>query len=367
MQSVNAQYKTVLFDETELQFNQGEPLPADQYFIINGYANPNVELVRFYIQKTGFNRNATDPILFENSWKRSKNNKALIFELPVNYALKGNVKYDFFFEHYTMLDSLKCTNLKDTISLQLTEYINKFLPENKNKLKLKKPYKEFLEGLRNIVKNGTGELHNKVEFNFAGFSTELNDKLKKIGRSGNSKDPVKKREQIIELINRDVERFVNDDLMVLYDEYKLVRYPIEKTSNILSVNLGFGGTKTQEFNRFADSSSPFIGLSIPFSSRQYSNAFVKNSAVSFGIALQNYTNAEGNTVTGPIIKRPIYFALGYKIFRVIRINAGMHLLSVEEDGIAEPVENPQIAPFFGLSAELDVWVGVGKRKKIRKR
>lgn len=362
-----AQYESVLFDEEQLTFNQGEPLPADQYFIITGFVEPEVEMIRFRIEKPIANQ-TNDPMLYENFWKRSGNNQNPVFEIPVNYALKGSNRYDISFQYYSKIDSTNTADINEKVNKQVEEYIKSKLKLSNRKIKLSIPYKEFLLGLENIILNSTNDLHNKVDYNFAGFSSELKEKLKKIGKSKIKGETVKEEFAMVnELIFRDINEFVNSNLIKLDYEHKVKRYAVQKTRNILAINFGYGGTISEQFTRFQQSVNPFIGLSFPLSNKQYSNAFVRNSAISLGISLRNYEDKNGNEVTGPIIKRPIYFAIGYKLLRVVRLNAGIHFLSVVEDGVAAPIGDLQIIPFFGISAELDVWVGVSKRKKLRKR
>ena len=70
-------------------------------------------------------------------------------------------------------------------------------------------------------------------------------------------------------------------------------------------------------------------------------------------------NAQNEKITGPLADRPVYVGLGYNFFRIIRLNAGGTFITTE--GIGGTNSN-SFQPFVGLSAEFNIWLGIGKKK-----
>ena len=68
--------------------------------------------------------------------------------------------------------------------------------------------------------------------------------------------------------------------------------------------------------------------------------------------IKNESNTEFTT---PGINLPVYAALGVRLFKAARLNAGV--LFVNEKGSAN-VNNLQVVPTIGLAFELDLWLGI---------
>jgi hypothetical protein len=86
---------------------------------------------------------------------------------------------------------------------------------------------------------------------------------------------------------------------------------------------------------------------------------MNNLSISSGVFISgNMENALNERISGPI-DRPIYVGLGYNFFRVIRLNAGGTFITTEKLS-GSNVNSFQ--PFVGLSAEFNLWLGIGKKK-----
>ena len=65
--------------------------------------------------------------------------------------------------------------------------------------------------------------------------------------------------------------------------------------------------------------------------------------------------------SGPIIGVPLYFGLGYKVFKLVRINAGMTLLQEGGgSGLDVSLNSLYLRPFVGASVEFDLWLGLNR-------
>ena len=69
-----------------------------------------------------------------------------------------------------------------------------------------------------------------------------------------------------------------------------------------------------------------------------------------------------NIVTGPIFGRPYNVGLGYRAFQFIRINAGAAFLETKKDGFNIDLKEIRVQPFIGVSAEVNLWMGLGNKR-----
>jgi|GEM_PF-3087466 len=360
--ALNAQYKNIFFNAENRYFDSGQPLPAEQYMMISGFVSDSVEMVSVNFSK--LNKTASSTV-YENYWKRTPGTTPVLFEVPVNFALRGSRRYDITIEFYERADSANVDSLYSAVLGLVSDYVEANISKHKGKVKLSKSPKYFVEELNALVADTSSVYKHKRSFGFEGFSAFVHDELDNLKgskiRPGENLTEIKA--SILSLVEKEVRRFIDYDLLLLSGEILMEQYPVEKTPNIVSLNAGYGLTLPKQYDGIRNSSSPFIGISVPLSNRQYTPAIWKNTAISFGISLRNYQDKEGNKVTGPILRRPMYFALGYKVLKVVRINVGGQLLSVDVDGEAAPLENLKFDPFFGISAEFDVWIGVGRKNR----
>ncbi|MEM1218952.1 MAG: hypothetical protein AAGH79_08565 [Bacteroidota bacterium] len=82
------QYATVNYDLHKNYFNDGQPIPADEYLMFTGELPPAVERVELSIFTE--NRKASDEPLYQASWQNLQSSPPKNFQLPVNYGLKGS-------------------------------------------------------------------------------------------------------------------------------------------------------------------------------------------------------------------------------------------------------------------------------------
>jgi hypothetical protein len=80
--------------------------------------------------------------------------------------------------------------------------------------------------------------------------------------------------------------------------------------------------------------------------------------------LNNFEREDGSELSGPLFGRPYFVGLGYRLFRFVRLNAGMTLLEerTPNAGGGLEVEGIQLQPFVGLSAEINISLGLKEKK-----
>jgi len=367
-----AQYQTVIYDYEKNYFNQGQPLPAESYFMLSAPIRQDIQLVELEIYKPGRSRLLP---LYKTSWKRSFSNNAAAFELPVNYQLRGDGEYDLAIKSYRRVTDVERENLKKSLYKTTDSYIHSVLETNNRKSFISKPAGQIIADLNDIIKQGTSYYRNKIDLEFVGFSDIISNNLKQINEIKGTRRIFGKKVkgeteekmlnyQINELMiatHTELDQFLNTELLVLDDNKKIIDYKTEKTRSYIAINAGYGGAYFDGgYNDLNYGSSPYLGISVPFGKASFSKPFWSNSSLSFGAFIRNFKDKDDKTVSGPIFKRPLYLAYGYKIFRFIRLNAGATVVEFEKTNLNDNFGKIRVKPFIGISAELNFWLGLSR-------
>lgn len=101
-------------------------------------------------------------------------------------------------------------------------------------------------------------------------------------------------------------------------------------------------------------------MTIPFNnkSRLTSRARIFDSfGFSTGVLLKPVVDDNGIEYMTPGVNLPIYTGLGFRVFNLVRFNAGVLVLG--EKG-SQGFDNLSVLPTAGLALELDLWMGIKK-------
>lgn len=378
--SLFAQYQTVMYDYEKNYFNQGQPLPAEDYFMVSGQIPQGVDYVEVGIHRAGkIDKNKP---LFVATWKRSYSYIGQTFELPINYKLRGNAEYDLTINTYRKASQIEKDNLRQILNSSLDAYVDGIISIERRRFSLDKPAGAMIEDLNDIVRNGTTFYTNKINFSFPGFSDIIKNKIKQIkdaklrkGLFNFSKKTAESRRdarrmyaekllgELKTALHTELAQLINTEMVVLSDNKQINEYPTARVRNTLSINAGYGGVYFNGgINDLSYDSAPYVGLSFPLG-RAYRSRFLSNTSVSVGAFLQNFEDESGQEVTGPIFNRPYYVGLGYKIFQFIRFNAGATFLESANNTQFLDLKNIKVKPFIGVSAEINLWMGLGNKGK----
>ena len=77
----------------------------------------------------------------------------------------------------------------------------------------------------------------------------------------------------------------------------------------------------------------------------------------------NFENDGGQKVTGPLISRPFYLGLDYKLFQFVRFNAGGAILEEPEmdaAGMETGSNRIFLQPFIGVSAKINLYLSLDR-------
>lgn len=372
-----AQLRTVIFDGERSLFDGGNSLPAEEMFFITGGIRPDIELVEVELYKGNFGKK-----LYTSRWERPFGSTTETFQALFKYKLAGSSEYDVKVNYFRPVTEKEKVALDSAINSALSEYINQAVGKEN---RLIKPADRLVDDLNNIVKQGMSLYRSKTLNEFEGFSDIIRAKFRALesgdarraagagasddkpgnGRGAAANAPRSPRagamsavlDDIKRLCKGEVKQLVSADLTVLIMTKEIDRYPTENTMNPVALNVGYGGAYISgNAANLNYGQSPFVGLSFPLSSVGTAPAFLRNTSVSAGVFTKNFLTA-GDTVSGPIVGRPYYLGVGYRVLSVVRINAGAAVLEREINSQKQVTFSPMV----GLSFEVGLWLGLRKR------
>jgi hypothetical protein len=377
---VYAQYKNVTFDYERSSFNDGQPLPAESYFLVSGEVAPEVEMVEIRI----FPASEKDAkSLYQGIWKRPEIKEGNTFQIPISYNLRSSSKYNFRVAYYKRIDSTSSQQFRNQLYAHLDAYVDQRVQVEKNRLRLTAPPRQIIHDLNAIVERSTLYYNNRSNIAFPGFSDmvtrgfeNLKNKSLSPGKynqnkgEGESKQVMKNEfadEQIgrlKEMIHGEVNAVLNTDLLTVTDSKDVKNYPTEKLRSSLTLNLGYGGVYfSGDINNLSYGSAPYAGVSFPLGNKAFASKFLSRTTLSAGVFIKNFSNPEGQTISGPVVGLPVYVGLGYPIVDFLRLNVGAAVLqnsTVAPSGIN--LQQVFVRPYVGLSVDINIWLGLGKNK-----
>ncbi len=376
----SGQYEAVTFNYDKSFFNEGQMLPAESKFMLNGEAARDVQMVEVRVYETAdFQRNP----LYTAVWKRHESNSRNTFAIPVNYPLRSNEKYSFLINYYMPASPQQQQQLMKQLEEALWSYLDQSILVSRSSFEMRKHPRNMVSDMNAIVVEGLSFYTNRINYEFTGFSDIVRDKLYQIRKLNLRKAKFnvfdktdddtrnlrlqfagRQIEAIKVLVSKEVAQYANANLLMVYDSRKVVNYSTEKTKSILAVNVGYAGVYNEgSFDDLSSGSAAFAGISIPFGKKAFSAPFWSKASISTGVLLENIDFSETNVATGPIIKRPIYFGLGYRALPFIRLNTGLTVLqsmNTSTDLADLDLDKLYLRPFIGLSIEFDFWLGINK-------
>ena len=369
--SVFGQSASVVYNYERNHFNENQPLPAETYFVLSGAIGSDISIVDVEIYRPRHKENAKP--LFETVWKRPFKDQKEVFTLPVNYKLRNGNKYDFKITYYRSITDAEKEYIRLKLLQSLDSYLLGAVEVKKRSVRLLKPRRQIISDLNAIVSDGLINYRSRTELQFDGFSDVVRNKLEQIEDADLNKGKFlfqngkkdartqyanKLLQDLVAAVHTEAEQYLNTDLAATYDSKMVDDYPTERNKLTFSVNGGYGGVYFDgNFDDLDYDGAPFVGLSFPLGRKAFS-PFWSNTSLSVGVFVTNMEDNDGNTITGPLIKRPFYVGLGYKVFKFIRLNAGATFLEKENKSGSDDL---MIRPFVGASAEFNISISAGDK------
>ncbi|SNS69156.1 hypothetical protein SAMN06295967_11665 [Belliella buryatensis] len=368
-----AQIKSINYDVVSNEINSGVVLPAEEPFYIKGTLPRGIAYVKIRVNRPGKSSKQAE----NYDWKRAFDFEVNQYEIFIADPLKSNTNYDFEFFFYERAGEDQMESVKNAIGENLESYIRSNFEVSSGGIKAYNNDQVMITQLNQIVENGLEDYRHFLGRDFPGFSDLVKQKLDQrnklklrrarfniLGKSDGDNEKAayanKYIEELIGAVQNETEQFLSRSLMSLVDIRTINSYPTEKLPGTLSLNFGYGAfavkrnlSSTEYFN------GPYLGLSLPLGNKTFQK-FLGNASFSTGVFLQNFNASSGERISGPIVNLPIYAGLGYKMFRVMRFNAGAVLINMED--VNSGVKTDFIQPYVGMSLEFNLWVGLNNRR-----
>ncbi len=375
---ISAQYETVVFNYERSQFNDGQPLPAEENLTLTGQVNKNVQMVEVLFLRPGLLQGSS--LYYSGQWVREYSNTSERFIVPVNYKLRQNSEYDIRINYYHDITLKQRQQLTLDLNKHLLNYLDQIILIKKGQVRLKYSYRTVKSNLDQIVIVGLANSRNRINEQFRGFSDIVKEELKNIDgislrmanrlihddslltkRKNNQKKYIYAQDIINKLKNHvinEVNQYLSMDLLMIAESKYMPNYPTEKRKSTLSINLGYGGVYLNSNDSQEFGNGLYAGVAFPLSRKSTSSEFLRNLSFNAGMFLRDFEVDEIEVQTGPIFGRPTYLGFGYKVFHVVRLNAGAVFLQNKTTGsqLLE-INNVSVRPFVGISAELKLWLG----------
>jgi hypothetical protein len=372
------QLSTINFEEELNQLNNGVPLPSEQKLLLVGNIPEVVNLVEVGIF-TAKGKEGRDA-LYVNRWKRPLDNNGTQFRLSVNYRLIAGKTYDFVLRYYEKLDAEQTKQLYQYLLKNLDNYVDQSFEVGKKKVLFSKKTKRMMDDLNDVVRIGLSNYRTTNPSTFNGFSDIIAGQLDKIDgaelkdadRIVNEADKDKAmrayRKKMIndlkQMLRTEAQFVLNDEWNTLTQEHQIEEVETEKRNGYFSLNIGYGAVYLDgKVDNLSYDAAPYVGLAFPLSTSTIAPKFFRNASITVGVFTRNFKDEMDNKITGPIIKRPVYLGLDYKLFQFIRFNAGAAFLEEvgEDNGQINGIEKRVfVQPFVGLSAKVNISVGLDK-------
>ncbi len=371
--SVKAQMQSVSLDISQSEINGGNALPAEEAFQIRGEIPSEIGLVTMTIFPS--NKSAKAGHMYD--WRTTFGYQERAFQLQVSDPLRSNQNYDMVFQFYQKAETDQIREVRELIHQNLEAYVSTITEVRKSGIKLSESQPVIMENLDQIVLQGTRNFALPRGEKFPGFSdivrqkidqaTGLKLRLAKWNVSENTDDEQERAiyaeqymKELLQLLYAETDQYLSPNMLTLVDEKSIRNYPTEKTANVIPINIGYGAISLG--NDVANDQfvqGTFAGLSFPLGNKVFTK-FLGNMSPSTGVFLSgNLENSQGDRISGPWVDRPIYVGLGYNFLRILRLNAGGAFLTTTPDGGSS---RDSFQPYVGLSLEMNVWFGFGKKK-----
>ncbi|UZD23005.1 hypothetical protein [Algoriphagus halophytocola] len=371
---LQAQTTTINLDLITGKLNGGLPLPAEEEFYIRGPIPENIEIVKLKINQS----KKAEKTALTYFWTAPFGYNDLSYQVLVADPLRSNEDYHLEIGYYQKAGADQIQEVRDLIHQNIEAYLSTVTKIKRGGVKFTESDEVLLNNLSQIVTRGAYYFEMPNGEQFPGFSDITRSKLEQrsklkmgkakfnvTGLSENDNARAAYAEKYIsELENilfAEVDQYLSPNMLVRVHETVFENYPTEKTANSLPINVGYGaisvskGLPEQEFV-----ASPYAGVSFPLGNRTFAR-FMNNMSISTGFFLSgDMKNQLDEKISGPVLDRPIYVGLGYNFFRFIRLNAGGTFITTEKlDGSNQK----GFQPFVGVSAEFNLWLGIGNKKK----
>ncbi len=358
-----AQMQTLLLNSKYLQFDNGRELPAEQAFIINTDVLGTVDLVKMELSNSPLKQNK---LLNESTWVRKENDKTTVAILPNYFKLKSGNTYNFRFLYFRKMKETERQQITKMLGTTVQAFLRTNIEFKGNKYLFKNSPKDIYASMNSLLSETMVNYETRRGSTAPKWSGIIENMLYTMAKSKVTTDTSGKEMMdnafvvLLKQVNNETAMLANTYEYTVQDVVSIMDYPTEKTMNTLSLNIGYAGIyNSGDFTNLDYYSGPYLGISFPLGNRAFNSNFWSKASLSAGIFLTDFETSNSIKISGPIVKKPLYFGAGYKVFKFLRLQAGATVL--EETNLLSGGKSVYMKPFVGLSMEFQLWLGVNKK------
>ncbi len=359
--SVTAQRATVFYDFSKNTFGDFEDLPSEENLLITGALPPNCELVEISVFDEEVDE---DDILYTGFWTANNTVGNRDFQVPINYRLTPGNDYTFRISFFNKVTGESRTALYEQTRKNIEAYLNLNYEIDDGELELDQSARKLRRNLDQIVKQSMRQYRITSPGAFDGFSDIVLEQLKDLdgkpvaanGQSGGLNS-------LMNLMDGELRSMLNQDIVMLRNERVVSDIEAEEKPGYFSIVGGYGAVYFDgDLDDLDYGDGAFVGLGFPLSVTKVAPRILRNAEISLGVFVNDF-EIQGRDFTGPIVERPIFLGLDYKLFSFVRLNAGAVFLE-EDNGNEDMIDNldtrVRVRPFVGLSAKLNLSLSLDK-------
>lgn len=369
------QMASVTYDYELNRFAENEPLPAETSFLINGSAPENINYIEAGIFSAGGKDNR--PALAMGIWKQPYNRTGNDFHIPINFPLQAGKTYDLLISYFHPIDETERRQLYEQLAKYIEAYLVQSFEIKNKKIRLINSPRQTYKELNDLLKDGLNRYRGTTEPLFNEFSDIVRLQLERIdGKSINgsittvsktdtpAENAVQKSlpapiDELRDFVDSEIKFVLNKNIAVLADRRYIDNYESESLKGYFGLDIGYGaaffggGLDDPNYDN-----GLYLGLGFPLSTSRIAPKFLRNASLGFGVFLNNMEDQERNVISGPILQRPFYLGLDYKLFSFIHFNFGAAFLErqANDNGTNAAV---LVRPFVGISGKINISLSLG--------
>jgi len=357
-----AQRSTVFYDFAKNTFGEFEDLPSEENLLITGALPPGTELVEIAVYDE--EPKAGDD-LYTGFWTANGTVGNRDFQVPINYRLSPGNDYTFRILFFQPVTGEARRELYEQVRSNIEAYLNlNYSVDDEGKLKLAESPRKLRRELDQIVTQSIRQYRITSPGAFEGFSDIVIAQLKALdGQPVQTSSEESGLKSLMRLMDGELRSMLNQDIVVLRNERVVADVAAEDKPGYFSIVGGYGAVYIDgDFDNLDYGDGAFVGLGFPFAATKVAPKFLRNASLSVGVFVNDF-EVEGIDYTGPIVDRPIFLGLDYKLFSFVRFNAGATFLE-EDNGNEMELEGLDnrvlVRPFVGLSAKVNLSLSLDK-------
>lgn len=355
---LTAQHVKVNLDFESSYIGQNDPLPAETGLLFTGAIPAYIDRVEVRILSFR-GKDGRDP-LHVAVWQRPLDNQDATYSLPVNYRLRASSRYDIEAYYFSSLQLAEREQLIERMQRRLLLYLDSHRSPGSFSLGWEERPPRLLRGMNVLLDEFMAPYRAALHTAPGEFSSLLQIQMEKMDNIklpadslGRAAGYAEANNLLERLLREELEGILPERLYQLVDSRYLEDCPTAAKRGSISINAGYGGVHLsgESQSDFDYGAAPYVGLSFPLGNSAFAPRIFSNTYIGLGVFVNNLESDAKQTFSGPVIGRPIYGSLDFRLFQFVYLNLGAALLEERRQASSNAI---LVRPFVGLSAKVNL-------------